>query len=158
MHNLTYLHPKDTHKLLGVHLNPILNFKKHFSTITAEVRKISKILKKEPLSTKYKLVATETLLKSKYFTLGLGLLTTSQLKTIDGIICSSIRNAYGATPSLPRTAILNPTDDLGLGHQTVLIKAARQSIEQLTNNIRRRVISTASWRRRVILAKVSIKF
>ena len=130
--SLQYLAPNQTHKLLGVHINPLLNFTTHFQTIATEVRQLAKVLKADLLSTGNKIRVTESLLKSKFFTLGLGLLTDDQLFQIDGIIASSLRSAYGATPSLPRSAVYGPTTNLGLGNETVLIRAARMSIEQLT--------------------------
>ena len=74
---LVYLPPQSTHKLLGVQITPLLRFSQHFQDITEDVRKLAKVLRDSPLSTSNKLRATETLLKSKYFSLGLGLLTSS---------------------------------------------------------------------------------
>ena len=54
--------------MLGVHINPMLDFRKHFLYITKDVDKIAKTIAKRNLSPPLKSIAIEQLLKSKYRT------------------------------------------------------------------------------------------
>ena len=65
--------------MLGVHINPLLDFRKHFMHITKNVRKLAKALTNRKLS-------LEQVLKSKYHATHLGVLNDRQLATIDGIL------------------------------------------------------------------------
>jgi len=42
--HITYLPPNKSYKMLGVHINPILDFREHFMHITKDVRKLAKAL------------------------------------------------------------------------------------------------------------------
>ena len=84
--HITYLPPNKSYKMLGVHINPILDFKDHFMHITKDVRKLAKALTNRKLSPPYKTLVVEQLLKSKYHATHLGVLNDRQLTTIDGIL------------------------------------------------------------------------
>ena len=51
--------------MLGVHINPVLDFREHFLHITKDFWKLAKALEKRKLSPPLKSMATEQLLKSK---------------------------------------------------------------------------------------------
>ncbi len=76
--------------MLGVHINPILDFREHFMHITKDVRKLAKALTNRKLSPTYKTLVVEQLLKSKYLATHLGVLNDRQLTTIDGILNKAI--------------------------------------------------------------------
>ncbi len=52
--------------MLGVHINPMLDFRQHFHHITKDVNKIAKALAKRKLNPPLKALAIEQFLKSKY--------------------------------------------------------------------------------------------
>jgi hypothetical protein len=48
--HIKYLPPNNPYKMLGVHINPMLDFREHFHHITKDVRKLAKALAKRKLS------------------------------------------------------------------------------------------------------------
>ena len=50
--------------MLGVHINPMLDFREHFFHITKDVKKLAKALAKRKLRPPLKSLAIELLLKS----------------------------------------------------------------------------------------------
>jgi len=72
--------------MLGVHIDPILDFREHFTHVTKDIRKIARALTNRKLSPQYKTLVVEQLLKSKYHATHLGVLNDRQLTTIDGIL------------------------------------------------------------------------
>ena len=86
--------------MLGVHINPILDFREHFLYITKDVRKLARTLAKRNLSPNLKTIAIEQLLKSKYHATHLGVFNERQLTTIDGILNKALRQALGLLPDV----------------------------------------------------------
>jgi len=63
---IRYLPPCKPYKMLGVHINTILDFRENLTHINKDVRKLAKALAKQKLSPSLKTLVTEQLLKSKY--------------------------------------------------------------------------------------------
>jgi hypothetical protein len=61
--HITYLPLNKSYKMLGVHINPVLDFREHRTHITTDVRKLSKALTSRKLSPPYKILVVEQLLK-----------------------------------------------------------------------------------------------
>ena len=59
--------------MLGVLINPMLDFREHFLYITKDAKKIAKTLAKRNLRPTLKSIAIKQLLKSKYHATYLGL-------------------------------------------------------------------------------------
>ena len=112
--HIRYLPPKKSYKMLGAHINPMLDFREHFLHITKDVKKIAKALPKRKLSPSLKTLAIEQLLKSKYHATHLGVFNESQLTTIDGILNKAMRQALGLGPNFPTEAVQRPPKDAGL--------------------------------------------
>jgi hypothetical protein len=72
--------------MLGVHINPMLDFREHFLHITKDVKKLAKALAKRKLSPSLKTLAIEQLLKSKYHATYFGVFNERHLTTLDGIL------------------------------------------------------------------------
>jgi hypothetical protein len=102
--NIKYLLPNTSYKMLGVQINPMLDFKDHLKHITTEVRKPAQVLTKRRLSPNTKQLVIDQLLKSKYHATHLGIFTDTQLSTIDKIFNKAARNAMGLAPSFPTEA------------------------------------------------------
>ena len=79
--------------MLGVHINPMLDFREHFLHITKDVKKLANAVGKRKLSPPLKTLAIEQLLKSKYHATHLGVFNERQLTTIDGILNKAMRQA-----------------------------------------------------------------
>jgi hypothetical protein len=78
--------------MLGVHINPMLDFREHFLHITKDVKKLAKALAKRKLSPPpLKTLAIEQLLKCKYHATHLGVLNERQLTIVDGILNKATR-------------------------------------------------------------------
>jgi len=80
--NIKYLPPNKSSKMLGVQINPMLDFRDHLKHITTKVRQIARVLAKQQLSPNRKQLVIDQLLKSKYHATYLGIFTDSQLDTI----------------------------------------------------------------------------
>jgi hypothetical protein len=117
--------------MLGVHINPMLDFRDHLKHITTNSRKLAKAVTKRLLSPNRKKLAIEQL-KSKYHATHLGILTDKQLETIDKILNKVARNALGLTPSFLTEAIQRPVKEMGLGYAPMNDRATRMGIEHIT--------------------------
>ena len=109
--------------MLGVHINPILDFRYHFRHITTDVRKLAKALTNRKLSPTYKTLVVEQLLKSKYHATHLGVLNDRQLTTIDGILNKAMRQAIGLLPNFPTEGVHRPLKESGLGLPSIRERA-----------------------------------
>ena len=99
--HIRYLPPSKSYKMLGVHINPMLDSREHFLHITKDVKKLAKALAKRKLSLFLKTITIEQLLKSKYHATHLGGINERQLATIDGIFYKAMRQALGLLPNFP---------------------------------------------------------
>ena len=121
--NIKYLPPKKSYKMLGVQINPMLDFRDHLKHITTEVRQLARVLTKRRLYPNRKQLVLDQLLKSKYHATHLRILIDTQMKTIDKILNKAARNALGLTLSFPTEAIHRPTKEMGLGFAPLRNKA-----------------------------------
>jgi hypothetical protein len=98
----SHISPLTSHKkMLGVHVNPVLDFREHFTHITKDVCKLAKALTSRKLSPPYKTLVIEQLLEFKYHAKNLGIINDRQLTTIDGILNKAMRQALGLLPDFP---------------------------------------------------------
>ena len=72
---IKYLTPNKSYKMLGVHINPMLDFRDHLKHITFDIKKLAKALAKRLISPNRKKLVIDQLLKSKYHATHLGILT-----------------------------------------------------------------------------------
>jgi hypothetical protein len=133
--NIKYLPPNKSYKILGGQINPILDFTEHLKHITAEVKKLARVLTTRRLSPKRKQLVIDKLLKSKYHATHLGIFTDSQLDTSAKILINATSNALGLTPIFPTEAIHRPTKELGLGYAPLKDKATQMGIEHLMGTL-----------------------
>jgi hypothetical protein len=89
---IKYLPPNKSYKMLGVHINPVLDFRDHLKHIRVDIRKLAKPLTKRLLSPNRKKLVIEQPLKSIYHATHLGIFTVKQLETIDKILNKAARN------------------------------------------------------------------
>jgi hypothetical protein len=109
--NIKYIPPNKSYKMLGVQINPMLDFRDHLKHIITEVRQLARVLTKRRLSPNRKKLVIDQLLKSKYHATHLGIFTVTQLNTIDKILNKASRNTLGLVPSFPTEAIHRPTNE-----------------------------------------------
>ena len=83
---IKYLPPNKSYNMLGVHINPLLDFRGHLKHITINIRKLVKALAKRLLSLNRNKIVIKQLLKSKYRATHLSILTNKQLEQIDKIL------------------------------------------------------------------------
>ena len=114
--------------MLGVH---ILNFSEHFQHITAEVRKLAKVLQREKLSPARKQQVIDQLLQAKYHAVHLGAFTDPQMGQIDRILASATRNAHQLTPGFPTEGLRRSTNQYGLGCLPIRTRAAKRGLAHL---------------------------
>ena len=98
---IKFLPPHKTYKMLGVHINPLLDFREHHNNITTEVKALIKVLGNRRISPNRKKLVIDQLLKSKYHATHLGIFTTSQLMAIDKLLNKAARNSLGLLSSFP---------------------------------------------------------
>jgi hypothetical protein len=130
--HIKYLPPNKSYKMLGVHINPMLDFRDHFLHITKDVKKLANALAKRKLSPPLKTLAIEQLLKSKYHATHLGVFNERQLTTIDGILNKAMRQAIGLLPNFPSEGVQKPLKEAGLGLPPMRDRATQMGIEHLT--------------------------
>ena len=119
--------------MLGVHINPMLDFREHFFHITKDVKKLAKAQAKRKLSPSLKSLAIEQLaIKLKYHATHLGVFNERQLTTIDGILNKAMRQAIGILPNFPSEGIQKPLKEAGLGLPPMRDRATQMGIEHLT--------------------------
>ncbi len=94
--------------MLGVHINPVLDFREHFTHITKDVLKLAKALADRRLSPSYKTSVVEQLLKLKNHATNLGVFNDRQRTTIDGILNKAMRQAIGLLPNFPTEGVQRP--------------------------------------------------
>ncbi len=95
--NIKYLPPNKSYEMLGVQINPMLDFRDRLKHVTIEVRKLAQVLTKRRLSPQRKRLVIDQLLKSKYHATHLGIFTDTPLSTIDKILNTTGKNSLGLT-------------------------------------------------------------
>ena len=118
--------------MLGVHINPMLDFREHFLHITRDVKLLAKALAKRKLSPPLKTLAIEQLLKSKYHATHLGVFNERQLTTIDDILNKVMRQALCLLPNFSTEGVQRPLQEAGLGLFPMRDRATQMGIEHLT--------------------------
>jgi hypothetical protein len=101
--------------MLGVHINPMLDFREHFTYSTKYGKIIAKALPTRKLSSSLKTHVVEQLLKSKYHLTHLGGFNERQFITFDGILNKAIRQALGLLPNLHMEEVQIPLKEVGMG-------------------------------------------
>ncbi len=109
----------------------MLDFRDHLNHITADIRKLSKVLTKRLLSPNRKKLVIDQLLKSKFHATLIGIFTEKQLETIEKILNKAARNALGLTSSFQTEAIHKPTRKMGLGYASIKDRATQMGIEHI---------------------------
>ncbi len=121
--------------MLGVHINPMLDFREHFLHITKDVKKLAKALAKCKLSPPLKSIAIEQLLKSKYYATYFEVFNARQLTTIDGILKKAMRQALGLLPNFPTEGVQRPLKETDLSLSLMIDRATKIGIEHLIRDI-----------------------
>jgi hypothetical protein len=121
--------------MLGVKINPMLDFGDHLKHITTEVRQLARVLATRQLSPNRKQLVLDHILKSKYHATHLGIFTDTQLHTIAKILNKAARNALGYTPSFRTEAMHRPTKEMGLGYDPLNDKSTQMGIEHLMETL-----------------------
>ncbi len=123
--------------MLGVHINPMLDFREHFLHIANDVKLLAKALAKRKLSPSLKATAIEQLLNSKYHATHLGVFNERQHITIYGILNKAMRQALGLLPNFPCEEVQRPLKEAGLGLSPMRDRATQMGIEPLTRVMNR---------------------
>ena len=132
---IKYLPPNKSYKMLGVHINTVLDFKEHLAHITKDVRLLAKALARRNLSPPYKTLIIEQLLKSKFHATHLGVFTDPQLTEIDRILNKALRLATGIIHNFPTEGVQRPSKEMGMGLPSIRERATQMGIEHLLNNM-----------------------
>ena len=132
---MKFLPPDKSYKMLGVHINPVLNFTEHFQHVTGEVRKLAAVLRRRRLSPARKQQVIDQLLQAKYHAVHLGIFTDAQMDQIDKILASASRNAHQLTPGFPTEALRRGPTQYGLGCLPIRTRAAKMGLSHLVETI-----------------------
>ena len=133
--SMKFLPPTKSYKMLGVHINPLLNFTEHFRHVTGEVTKIAAVLRRRRLSPFRKQQVIEQLLQAKYHAVHLGIFTDSQMDQIDKTLATATRNAYQLTPGFPTEALRRNPAQFGLGCLPIRTRAAKMGLSHLVDTM-----------------------
>jgi hypothetical protein len=118
--------------MLGVHINPMLDFREHVLHITKDIKKLAKALAKRKPSSPLKSMVIEKVLKSKYHATHLGVFNKKQLTAIDGILNKAMRQVIGLLPHFPTEGVHKLLKEAGLGLPPMRDRATQMGIEHLT--------------------------
>ena len=121
--------------MLGVHINPMLDFRDNLKHITTYIRKLARVLTRRLLSPNRGKIVIDQLLKYKYHSTHLGIFTDKQLETINKTLNKAARNALELIPSFPTETIHKPTKEMGLGYAPMKDRVAQMGIEHITEII-----------------------
>jgi len=121
--------------MLGVHVNPVLDFREHLAHITKDVRKLAKTLAKRKLSPSLKTLVIEQILKSKNHATHIGVSNDRQLTEIDGMLNRALRQANGLLSNFSTEGVQRPPKEMGLGLPSVRDRATQMGIEHLINTM-----------------------
>lgn len=113
--HIQYLPPNKSYKILGVHINTVLDFREHHTYINKEERKMASALSNRKLIPTYTTLVVEQLLKSKYRAVHLGVFNDRQLTAIDGILNNAMRQVICLLPSFSTKGVQRPLKEAGLG-------------------------------------------
>jgi len=130
--HIKYLPSNKSYKMLGVHINPMLDFREHFHHINKDVKILGKALAKRKLSPPLKTLALEQLLKSKYHATHLGVFNGRQLTTIDDIFNKAMGQAIGLLPNFPTEGVQILLKEAGLNLFPMRDRSTQIGIEHLT--------------------------
>ena len=125
---LAFLPPNESYKMLGVHINPMLDFKQHYAAITKDVKALIGPLRRAKLSPRRKHNIIHQLLKSKFHATHLGSFTPQQMERIDTTLNTAFRQAYRLTPGFPVDALHEDPTSLGLGKQHTSVRARQMAL------------------------------
>jgi hypothetical protein len=106
---IRYLTLNKSYKMLGVQINPMLDFRDHRKHVIIDVKHLAKVLAKLLLSPNRKKQVIDKLLKSKYRATHIEIFTNKQLETIYRLFNTVARIAIGLTPSFLTYPIHRPT-------------------------------------------------
>jgi hypothetical protein len=113
---LSTSYPTEHYKVLGVELNTSLSFTTYCRELRRQYIALNTALRRSPLTQSRCLHAIRGIyIRSKHFTLFLGIFTDPQLHTLDGTTYRALRSAVHLAPNLPRTALHRHTYDLDYG-------------------------------------------
>jgi hypothetical protein len=111
----------------------MLDLREHLKHITADVRKLVKVLTRRLLSPNSKKLAIDQLLKSKYHATHSGIFIDKQLETVHILLNKAARYAIGLTPSFLTEAVHRPATEMSLGYTPMNNRATQIGIEHITN-------------------------
>jgi hypothetical protein len=117
-----YLPSNKSYKMIGVHVNMVLDSREHQTHIIKDVRKLAKTLAKRKLSPSHKTTIVEQLLKFKYYATHLGVFNERQLSTMDGILYKATRQTIGLLPNSPRRVFNSHSKKLSWGSSPLVIE------------------------------------
>ena len=129
---IRHLPPNKSYNMLGVHINPMLDFRDHIKHVTSDVRQLTKTPTKRLLPPNRKKQVIGQLLKSNYHASHLSIFTNKQLETIDKLLNKPARNALSLTQSSPTEAMHRHTTEMGLGYAPTRVRATQMGIEHIT--------------------------
>ena len=135
--SLKFLPPNESYKMLGVHVNPLLDFRQHYLHVTSDVRRIASALRHRPLSPYRKQKVVDQLLKSKYHAIHLGILSKQHLLAVDRCINAATRKAQGLTPSHPTEGIYAKAEDFGLDRHSIAERIIQLGAAHLNKSMNR---------------------
>jgi hypothetical protein len=121
--------------MLGVHVNPVLDFREHLAHITKDVRRLAKTLDKRTLIPSLKTLVIEQLLKSKYHATHIGISNNRHLTEINGILNRALRQATGLLSSFPTEGVQRSLKEMGLILPSARDRATQMGIEHLINTM-----------------------
>ena len=128
--------PKEPFTFLGVTLTVDLNFRHHVTALAAKMRKKAAALAASMASSSQKLRIIDTCLRpAMAYGTDLAICPLSQLTTLQSVLNTATKRAYGVMASAPNALTQTPRAAGGMGCHSIAVDAATRATERLVRNL-----------------------
>jgi hypothetical protein len=133
---ITFHHPKDPFRHLGVLLTMDLNYKPQLGATLTQLREAARAMKQSRASTAQKMRTLRTSLRPAVaHILNVSPFTPAELRQVDGVLARMAKQAHGLATSMPNIAAHEDTAKGGLGCPSLAVEQALISTQRLTRSL-----------------------
>jgi ribonuclease HI len=133
---ITFHHPKDPFRHLGVLLTMDLNYKAQFQATLTYLSEAAHSMKQSRASCAQKMRTLRTSLRPAVaYVLTVAPFSQAELSRLDGVLTRMAKQAHGLAVSMPRYAAHEDTAKGGLGCPSIAVEQTTISIQRLTRSL-----------------------
>jgi hypothetical protein len=133
---ITFHHPKDPFRHLGVLLTMDLNYKPQLGATLTQLREAARAMKQSRASTGQKMRTLRTSLRPAVaHILSVSPFTPAELRQVDGVLARMAKQAHGLATSIPNVVAHEDGAKGGLGCPSLAVEQALISTQRLTRSL-----------------------